>query len=130
MESARCFGYSIGMAFQIVDDVLDFTGEQETVGKPVASDLRQGLITLPALYFMESHPDDSDLKSVLSSSYSSETVITRLVESIRQSGAIQHSLQDAQDYMQRGLEMLYTFPENPFRQALEDLTRYLVNRKM
>jgi len=50
VEEVRLFGYDIGMAFQIVDDVLDFTGEQTTVGKPVGSDLRQGLITLPALY--------------------------------------------------------------------------------
>ncbi len=46
----RQFGYDIGMAFQIMDDVLDFTAEQATLGKPVGSDLRQGLITLPAIY--------------------------------------------------------------------------------
>ena len=57
-ESARAFGYGIGMAFQIVDDVLDFTGQTSTVGKPVASDLRQGLITLPALYYLDDQPDD------------------------------------------------------------------------
>jgi geranylgeranyl pyrophosphate synthase len=48
------FGYEIGMAFQMVVDILDFTSEQATIGKPVANDLRQGLITLPALYYIES----------------------------------------------------------------------------
>ena len=57
----RQFGYHLGMAFQIVDDTLDFTGEQETVGKPVGSDLLQGLVTLPAIYYAENHPDDPDV---------------------------------------------------------------------
>ena len=50
IEVIRKFGYQLGMAFQIVDDVLDFTGEQSTIGKPVANDLRQGLITLPSIF--------------------------------------------------------------------------------
>lgn len=130
IEFARKFGYSIGMAFQIVDDVLDFTGEQATVGKPVASDLRQGLITLPALYFLEAHPNDKDMVSVMSSNHLSETVVARLVDGIRQSGAIERSIEEAQVYMQRGLDILETFPENAYRRALEDLTRYFVSRSM
>ena len=55
--SMKTYGYEVGMAFQIMDDVLDFTGEQATVGKPVGSDLLNGLVTLPAIYYVESHPD-------------------------------------------------------------------------
>ena len=61
VEDFRTYGYDIGMTFQIVDDVLDFTGEQATVGKPVGSDLRQGLLTLPALIYFEENHDDPDL---------------------------------------------------------------------
>ena len=61
VEAMRQYGYHLGMAFQIVDDILDFTGEQETVGKPVGSDLLQGLVTLPAIYYAESHPYDPDV---------------------------------------------------------------------
>ncbi len=57
IEKMRQFGYNIGTGFQIVDDILDFTGEQATVGKPVGSDLRQGLITLPTLCYLEANPD-------------------------------------------------------------------------
>ncbi|NIT62078.1 MAG: polyprenyl synthetase family protein, partial [Aliifodinibius sp.] len=60
-DAANRFGYGIGMAFQIIDDVLDFTGEQSSVGKPVANDLRQGLITLPTIYYRETNPDDPNL---------------------------------------------------------------------
>ena len=70
------------MAFQIVDDVLDFTGEQTTVGKPVASDLRQGLITLPTLYFAEKSPGDTDLQTLLDGKYPNEDLMTRLVAKI------------------------------------------------
>ena len=52
-QDFKQYGYEIGMAFQIVDDILDYTGEQATVGKPVASDLRQGIMTLPVLFFLE-----------------------------------------------------------------------------
>lgn len=130
IENMRCFGNSIGMAFQIVDDILDFTGEQATVGKPVASDLRQGLITLPALYYLEAYPDDPDMAVVLSSNHVGEAVIDRLVESIRRSGAIQRAMDDAQGYIVEALELLCRFPENTQRNALEGLSRYLVSRQL
>jgi geranylgeranyl pyrophosphate synthase len=62
VEKLSRYGHEVGMAFQIVDDVLDFTGEQATVGKPVASDLRQGIITLPVIYYMEIPPGGSGFK--------------------------------------------------------------------
>ena len=83
IEDMRSFGYNIGMAFQIVDDVLDFTAEQATLGKPVASDLRQGLITLPALFYLENHPDDPEMQSILAGHFFSDERMDRLVTAIR-----------------------------------------------
>src|SRR3972149_2242986 len=74
----RRFGYQIGMAFQIVDDVLDFTGEQTTMGKPVASDLRQGLITLPALYFLELYPEDEEMAAIFEGRFYNDERMDRL----------------------------------------------------
>jgi len=129
VETMRGYGYSIGMAFQIVDDILDFTGEQATVGKPVASDLRQGLITLPALLYLNDFPDDRDMNQILDGNHIEEVVINRLISNIRESGAIHRALQEAERYVQRGLELLSVFPENSERQALEDLARYFVSRQ-
>lgn len=129
VETMRGYGYSIGMAFQIVDDILDFTGEQATVGKPVASDLRQGLITLPALLYLNDYPDDRDMNLILAGNHIEEAVINRLIHNIRESGAIDRALQEAEDYVQRGLELLSVFPDNSERRALEDLARYFVNRQ-
>jgi geranylgeranyl pyrophosphate synthase len=127
VENMKSYGYEIGMAFQIVDDILDFTGEQTTVGKPVASDLRQGLVTLPAIYYAEAYPDDEDLKAVLSGK-SEEAQIMRVVESIRGSGSIERSMEEAQKYVNRGINSLVDMPENEERQALIELAHYIVDR--
>lgn len=130
IQAAKNFGRDMGMAFQIVDDVLDFTGEQTTVGKPVASDLQQGLLTLPALYYYEMHPDDPDLVALLNGQYFSDERIVRLVGEIRKSGSIEKSLGEANRYVDCALETLRLQPECIERLALEDLTRYIVNRTL
>jgi geranylgeranyl pyrophosphate synthase len=128
-EKTRRFGYEIGMAFQIVDDVLDFTGEQARVGKPVGSDLRQGLITLPALYYFEERPEDPDIRSVIERNGHNRSQLDRLIEAIRESDAIELSLEEADQYVQRGLNILVEFPFSPEREALEKLAGYITRRK-
>jgi geranylgeranyl pyrophosphate synthase len=129
-ELLRQYGYEIGMAFQMVDDILDFTGQQATMGKPVASDLRQGLITLPALYYLETNPGDPLFQEMLRSNFYDEDRIGKLLESIRNSGAIQKSLNEANQAIARGLHALYQLPETPERRALEDLGHYIVEREI
>ncbi len=130
VEIARRFGYEIGMAFQIVDDVLDFTEEQTTVGKPVASDLRQGLITLPALYYYENHPHDPHMQSVIERNGHSGNQLEQLVEAIRESSAIEQSLIEAEAYVQRALDILAEMPATPENEALAELALYIVKRKI
>lgn len=126
--AVRQYGYEIGMAFQIVDDILDFTGKQSTVGKPVASDLRQGLVTLPAIYYQESHPDDEDMAAVLRGEYNHDTRMKRLVAAIRESGAIQKALDEASKFVERGLQALENIPDSMERQALFEIGSYIVDR--
>lgn len=129
IHSIRQFGNEIGMAFQIVDDILDFTGEQNRVGKPVASDLRQGLITLPAIIYNELHPGDPDMAGVMNGAVN-ERLIERLVASIRSSGAIQRSLMEAREFVERGITALLEMPPNRGRQSLEELAYYIVDREL
>lgn len=124
------FGFDIGMAFQIIDDVLDMTGEQATVGKPVASDLRQGIITLPVIYFVESNPDNRDLKHILSGNHYEENVMNRLVESINNSGAIEKAIAIAEDYVENSINILGNIQDNPEKEGLIELAHYIVNRKL
>jgi len=130
VESMRLYGYNLGMAFQIVDDVLDFTGEQAEVGKPVGSDLLQGLVTLPAIYYAEAHPDDPDVICLTSGSYSEHERMERLVLAVRKSSGVKKSLDEAQEYIQKALQPLAGMPDGVERQALEDLARYTVTRKI
>jgi geranylgeranyl pyrophosphate synthase len=128
MTMVKQFGYEIGMAFQIIDDILDFTSEQTTMGKPVASDLRQGVITLPVLYYLEHHPKDTDMINILESSFCDENCLSRLLRSIRESGAIKLSHDEARQSVQRGLDVIRKLPDSNERNALEDLAAYIVNR--
>jgi len=124
------FGFDIGMAFQIIDDVLDLTGEQATVGKPVASDLRQGVITLPVIYYVEMRSDDRDLIHILSGNHYEENVMDRVVHSINQSGAIERAVEVAIDYVDNSIKILADMPENPEKEGLTELARYIVDRKL
>ncbi len=127
-EDVRIYGYEIGMAFQIVDDILDFTGEIATVGKPVASDLRHGIITLPAIAYMEGNPEDPDVQSLNGGNHFNDGRVDRLAAAIRESGAIEAALDEASQYVDRALNALRGLPVTQERQALEDLAYYIVHR--
>jgi geranylgeranyl pyrophosphate synthase len=124
------FGYEIGMAFQIIDDILDFTAEQAKVGKPVASDLRHGIITLPTINYFEIKPDDPALVRVQSGNYLDEGMMEKLVDSIRDSKAIDEAMDEANQFVTRGLEALGSLPPSIEKQALEELAEYIVNRRL
>jgi geranylgeranyl pyrophosphate synthase len=129
IEAMRQYGYGIGMAFQIIDDILDFTSEQTTMGKPVGSDLRQGIVTLPALYYVETHSYESLAQALIEGKCQNDEQITQLIHAIRKSDAIQRSHQEAIDYIEQSVACLADLPPCEERYALEDLARYIVNRK-
>lgn len=129
-EAMKTFGYQIGMAFQIVDDILDFTSDQSELGKPVANDLRQGLVTLPALIYYENHPNDVDMQLLVNEGANDGARIERLVDAIRGSGAIDAALAEAGEFIQRGLSVLKQMPESEERQALEEMASYVVVRHL
>jgi len=131
VEAMQDYGYQLGMAFQIVDDILDFNGEQTEVGKPVGSDLLQGLITLPTLHYIEDHSDDPDIQALLEGNTdSNRDMRLRLVQSIRKSEAISRSMNEAEKYVAEALRALTDMPAGTERQALEGLARYIVDRRI
>ncbi len=129
-ETMRAFGYEIGMAFQVVDDILDFTGDQNAVGKPLGSDLLQGLVTLPAIYFAETYPDHPDIQLLSEGGWGNQERMERLVNAIRESGAVSQSMREAKAFVQRALEKLAPFHTGVECSALEDLAKYIVDRKV
>jgi len=127
-HSMKTYGKEIGMAFQIVDDVLDFSGEQATVGKPVASDLRQGLITLPTLYYIEANPQDARLETLFAADCDS-ACLDQLIADIRQSGAIQLAVDEAHQHVARAIQAIHGLPGGPYQEGLVHLAEYIVARK-
>jgi geranylgeranyl pyrophosphate synthase len=123
------YGYNLGMAFQVVDDVLDFVGDQTRMGKPVGSDLRQGLVTLPTLCYLEQHPGDPLIARILQDGRGSDQDIRQAVSAIRDSGATDCALAEARDLARRGVAALARLPAGPPRQAMEDLTDFVVQRR-
>ena len=126
----RVFGYEVGMAFQIVDDILDFTGEQSAVGKPIGSDLLNGLVTLPAIYFAELNPNNADVLSLPTGGWKDTERVQRLVDNIRQSEAIQQAMDEARQAVSRALKSLNDAPVSPEKEALENLAKFIVDRKI
>jgi geranylgeranyl pyrophosphate synthase len=129
IERMRVFGLNLGMGFQMVDDILDFTGEQATLGKPVGSDLRQGIITLPAIYYFESHASDPEISTLISTRcLGDEQQTNRLIDEIRNSDAINRSYEEVYKKVDESLNSLKLFPVSEERNALEGLAKYLTKR--
>jgi geranylgeranyl pyrophosphate synthase len=117
------------MAFQIVDDVLDFIGDETHLGKPVGSDLRQGIITSPTLCYLEQHPGDELIFRFLRDGRGSEEDIRRAVEAIRKSGAVDTALEEARNFARRSLLALKRLPDGFPCQAMQDLADFVVQRR-
>ncbi len=130
IDSMRDFGYQIGMAFQIVDDILDFNGEQSAVGKPLGSDLHNGLVTLPAMYYAEANPNDPDVLSLPNGGWTNNDNMMRLVDNIRASEAAQKAMREAEQHVDRALTCLDAMDPSAERESLENLARYIVDRKV
>ncbi len=128
IEAMRRFGYFIGMAFQIVDDILDFTGNPDDVGKPVGSDLRQGLITLPTLYYLELHPEKDRIINQITTDSLQEDQFEHLIRDIRESDGISRSLDQAETYVEEAVKLLESQPQQPEREGLNELAHYIVTR--
>ncbi len=121
------YGNNLGIAFQMVDDILDFVGDEAKLGKPVGSDLTQGTVTLPAIVFMETYPRNSCVKDALQSKGNTGK-IKHAVEAISNSSAIKETYDIAAEYCRRAREDLKAMPDGPTRQPLEALTTYIVER--
>jgi len=124
----KSLGYEIGMAFQIVDDILDFTGDQEKVGKPVGSDLRMGIITLPTIRYFEAHPTDPSQEGLFNGKLQNGDEMEELIHKIRKSNAIDESFEEARQFIYSARERLSIMPSGEMRDALVDLIDYIIQR--
>jgi len=128
IESLNDYGYYLGMAFQIVDDILDFEGEEERLGKPVANDLRQGIVTLPVLHFLKTHPEHPIVHKAVARMHPIDSEIQSVVAEIRASGSLKSALDEARRFAAQAKNALNALPDNRYRQALAYIADYAVAR--
>ena len=128
IEVLREYGHNLGIAFQIVDDILDFTGTEEKLGKPVGSDLAQGTLTLPAILLLERYPEDNQIKRFFQNPSELENK-KQATELIRNSPIVQECHDIAASYCDKACQSLDRLPHHASHQALTDIADYIVRRK-
>ncbi|QSO53445.1 polyprenyl synthetase family protein [Alicyclobacillus curvatus] len=123
----RRFGYFTGMAFQVIDDVLDFSGTESVVGKPVGNDLWQGNITYPVLYTVQCTAQGPELRSLISPTMTREELV-QAVALVRDSGGIHQAEQLAERYLAKALAVLSELEPSDTRMALQVVARFVNQR--
>ncbi len=121
------YGHYFGMAFQIIDDILDYAGEEATLGKPVGGDLRQGIMTLPFFYYMQAQPDPATVIALLEKG---DAGVGEVIAAVRASGAIGQALAEARAFAEQAKTALASLPESPFCEVLRELTDSTLERRV
>jgi geranylgeranyl pyrophosphate synthase len=124
----RDFGINLGIAFQIVDDILDFTATEKELGKPVASDLIQGTMTLPSMMLLERFPGDNPVKRVFNHEGDSHENVREAIDLLKDSSIIEDCYRIASEYSEKARCNLQNLPDNKNRQALLALADFVVER--
>jgi geranylgeranyl pyrophosphate synthase len=128
IQALRDYGYHLGMAFQIVDDILDFQGDEDRIGKPVANDLRQGIATLPVMLFNEAQPNHPTIRQAIRREGVTDEEILAVVAAIRASGCVEAAMTEARRFARQAQAALEILPDNTYRDAMHQLAEYAVAR--
>jgi len=123
------FGHAFGMAFQIIDDCLDFTGNEHEFGKTLGADLEAGVLTLPLIHLLAvANPaEQAEIRSIFESRDAGK--LQNLIEKIREAKALEYSFEKARQYSVAARLELKAFPESPARASLEKLLDYVLERR-
>ncbi len=125
LKSLYTFGKQLGLAFQVVDDILDFTGNDKQLGKPALSDLASGYLTAPALFALEEH---NYLQIIIKREFSQEGDLEQALSLIRDSKAIKRSQELAENFSREASESIDWLPESPAKESLLELPQYVLQR--
>ncbi|NJN15125.1 MAG: polyprenyl synthetase family protein [Oscillochloris sp.] len=121
------YGHDLGTAFQIVDDVLDFVGDEHTLGKPAGNDLRQGTITLPLIYAVAAG-SSPELHAIIEQSQPDETTVRQAIEEVIALGGVNRAMEEARRLIVRAIDHLAIFPPSAAHRALIDLAHFVIER--
>src|SRR5439155_17504569 len=125
------YGINLGIAFQILDDVLDYTEDEATIGKPAGNDLRQGMVTLPLIYALQEQPQNGHYQKVhnlLNGASHKDEDIRSVVDWVVRGHGIERAMTDAHIYADKARDTLHQFPASPNRDVLDELIDFAVSR--
>lgn len=125
----RRYGHNIGMAFQITDDILDMIADQQQLGKPIGSDLRQGIITLPIIYALKHSPEQIRLKELVIMENKTDDQVQEAIELIKSCGAIEYSNKVAEMYISKAKDQLTQLPDKPVKRTFKIIAEFISIRK-
>ena len=128
VEAMRLYGLHLGIAFQIVDDILDFTGDPAVMGKPVGSDLAGGTLTLPAILYMQRKPEDNPVKRAFEG-VRRRANLDRAIREIIESDLLDESMRTALRYGEEARAALHTLPVGEVRDTLGGILDYVFSRR-
>ncbi len=128
VSALTSYGKNLGMAFQVIDDILDFIGDEGELGKPVGSDLLQGTLTLPVILLMEQRPQDN-IQQRLAEKPGDQEEVARVIEMVRNSSILEECYQIAGGFSSQACRDLEALPKNASRGSLIDLADYVIERR-
>jgi len=125
------YGYYVGMSYQIIDDILDFTSTPEKLGKPTGGDLIQGIITLPTLFAMKDEKFLTELQNIFSLNKTNrlESNFDDLIKYIQNSNAIQQSYDMSNWYLSKAIHTLKALPDGQAKETLLSIAQYIGKRR-
>jgi len=130
-QSLGQFGLNMGIAFQLMDDLLDYTSSEDVFGKPVGKDLKEGKITLPLIYTLPKieASERNRLENLFKNHQATEEDYRQLIGLVRSKGALDHIKDEAKSYVDRAAGCLSRFPDLPAKRGLLELNQFIVDRK-
>jgi octaprenyl-diphosphate synthase len=130
IEAMRDYGENLGVAFQIRDDILDYIGSKNIIGKPLGGDIKEKKLTLPLIYALKSAPVDESKKIISSIKSGAKKVqVGEIVKFTEKYGGIEYADKMSREYAGRAVKCLVQFDQNESRTGLEDLVNFVVERK-
>lgn len=128
-QAMYTYGHDLGIAFQILDDILDFTSQNQDLGKNALGDLASGQVTLPTWFALQDSPHAVELKSLIESEFAQPNDLEKALEIVQESQAIQKSKQRAEQFVQQARQALSALPVSEAREALHELAEFAIQRQ-
>jgi octaprenyl-diphosphate synthase len=124
------YAWNLGIAFQLVDDILDFTSREKILGKPVGNDLREGKVTLPLIYALETaDPEERKLvETVLADGNYDQVPFSKIVHILNRHHGIERAQERAQVFTEKARSIISGFPASPYQRALYSVTDMVTAR--